>query len=133
MLRCTNIKKGPGFSGPLLYNKSMYKFIVLFSLVLLWGCSSHKRHMNEVFAHYVEKVHVACQTDTDCAAVLKSCHYPEWGYTAINRRELEDFNRIREADWYTRCKKQPDTSAVQTACRNNRCVLVKEEESKYEN
>lgn len=102
----------------------MTKWILFISPFLLMGCASHKRHMNEVFAHYVEKVHVACNADEDCVAVMKSCHYPEWGYAAINRRELADFNRVREADWYTRCKEQPDTSAIQTACRKNRCVLA---------
>ena len=108
----------------------MCKWIVLLSPLFLLACASHKRHMNEVFAHYVERVHVACNADEDCVAVLKSCQYPQWGYTAINRRELEDFNRVREADWYTRCDKQTDTSAVKTACRNHRCVLAKEEELK---
>ena len=83
--------------------------------------------MNEVFAHYVEKVYVACRADDECVAVLKSCRYPQWGYAAINRRELGDFNRIRQADWYTRCKKQPDTSAVKTVRRQSRCVLAEEE------
>lgn len=109
-----------------MYNIGMYKWIVLVSPLFLLACASHKKHMNEVFAHYVEKVHVSCTVDEDCVAVLKSCQYPQWGYAAINRRELADFNRVREADWYTRCKEQPDTSAVKTVCRQNRCVLAEE-------
>ena len=91
----------------------MYKWIVLLSPLFLLACASHKKHMNEVFAHYVEKVHVACSVDEDCVAVLK---------------ELADFNRVREADWYTRCKEQPDTSAIKTICRQNRCVVAPGEE-----
>lgn len=107
----------------------MQKWVLFLCPLLLSACAaSHKRHMNEVFAHYVEKVHVACRADDECVAVLKSCRYPQWGYAAINRRELGDFNRIRQADWYTRCKKQPDTSAVKTVCRQSRCVLAEEEE-----
>ena len=111
---------------PFLYNVGMHKWILLLCPLVLAACASHTRHMNEVFAHYVEKVHVACNADADCVAVYKSCRYPEWGYAAINRRELADFNRVREADWYTRCKDTPDTSHIKAICRQNRCVLADE-------
>ena len=121
-------KGGPTVRPPFCYNTDMKKciFILVFALGLCACGTSYKRHMNEVFAHYVERVHVSCEEDSQCVAVMKSCRYPKWGYVAINRMELADFNRVREADWYTRCKKQPDTSHTKAVCRQNRCEVAEQ-------
>lgn len=96
----------------------------IIAAVMLAGCGgSLEKHMNATMAYYIEKVHVACTADADCTAVLLSCRYPQWGYAAVNRMEVPDLNRIREADWYTRCEKTPDTSHIKTWCDNGRCRL----------
>lgn len=100
-----------------------YGFWIMAAMMLA-GCSgSLEKHMNATMAYYIEKVHVACTADSDCTAVLLSCRYPQWGYAAVNRMEVPDLNRIREADWYTRCEKTPDTSHIKTRCDNGRCRL----------
>lgn len=106
------------------------KYAWLCAVCCLCGCgASLERHMNETLAYYLGKVHMACRKDADCYAVYKSCRYPQWGYVAINRYELDDLNRIRQADWYTRCKTTPDTSHIPAVCRGNRCALANPEDA----
>lgn len=102
--------------------------VFLLGALPLAACGvSLEKHLNQVMAHYIQHVHVACEADEDCAGVLLSCRYPQWGYAAVNRRELSDLNRIREADWYTRCDETPDTSHVKTWCDAGRCKLVEDD------
>lgn len=106
----------------------MRQWVFIIGAMVLAGCNaSLEKHMNATMAYYIEKVHVACSADSDCTAVLLSCRYPQWGYAAVNKMEVPDLNRIRQADWYTRCDKTPDTSHIKTRCDNGRCSLLENE------
>lgn len=103
-----------------------FPFIVGAVCLLAVGCApSLQKHQNQLFARFVAQAHVGCSADEECTAVLLSCRYPQWGYAAINRLELGDVKRIRQADWYTRCKKEPPPAdEIPTRCIAGRCRLV---------
>lgn len=103
-----------------------FPFIVGAVCLLAAGCApSLQKHQNQLFARFVAQAHVGCSADEECTAVLLSCRYPQWGYAAINRLELGDVRRIRQADWYTRCKKEPPPAdEIPTRCVAGRCRLV---------
>lgn len=103
-----------------------FPFILGAVCLLAVGCaSSLQKHQNQLFARFVAQAHVGCSADEECTAVLLSCRYPQWGYAAINRLELGDVKRIRQADWYTRCKKEPPPAdEIPTRCVAGRCRLV---------
>ena len=103
-----------------------FPFIVGAVCLLAVGCApSLQKHQNQLFARFVAQAHVGCSADEECTAVLLSCRYPQWGYAAINRLELGDVKRIRQADWYTRCKKEPPPAdEIPTRCVAGRCRLV---------
>lgn len=103
-----------------------FPFILGAVYLLAVGCApSLQKHQNQLFARFVAQAHVGCSADEECTAVLLSCRYPQWGYAAINRLELEDVKRIRQADWYTRCKKEPPPAdEIPTRCVAGRCRLV---------
>lgn len=103
-----------------------FPFILGAVCFLLAGCApSLQKHQNQLFARFVAQAHVGCSADEECTAVLLSCRYPQWGYAAINRLELGDVKRIRQADWYTRCKKEPPPAEeIPTRCVAGRCRLV---------
>ena len=115
-------------SGLLFATILNMRLYVIFGVacLLVAGCApSLQKHQNQLFAHFVAQAHVACAADEECTAVLLSCRYPKWGYAAINRLELEDVKRIRQADWYTRCKKEPPPADdIPTRCVAGRCQLV---------
>lgn len=103
-----------------------FPFILGAVCLLAVGCApSLQKHQNQLFARFVAQAHVGCSADEECTAVLLSCRYPQWGYAAINRLELGDVKRIRQADWYTRCKKEPPPAdEIPTRCVAGRCRLV---------
>ena len=103
-----------------------FPFILGAVCLLAVGCApSLQKHQNQLFARFVAQAHVGCSADEECTAVLLSCRYPQWGYAAINRLELGDVKRIRQADWYTRCKKEPPPAdEISTRCVAGRCRLV---------
>ena len=103
-----------------------FPFILGAVCLLAVGCApSLQKHQNQLFARFVAQAHVGCSADEECTAVLLSCRYPQWGYAAINRLELGDVKRIRQADWYTRCKKEPPPAdEIPTRCVSGRCRLV---------
>ena len=103
-----------------------FPFILGAVCLLAVGCApSLQKHQNQLFARFVAQAHVGCSADEECTAVLLSCRYPQWGYAAINRLELGDVRRIRQADWYTRCKKEPPPAdEIPTRCVAGRCRLV---------
>lgn len=103
-----------------------FPFILGAVCLLAVGCApSLQKHQNQLFARFVAQAHVGCSADEECTAVLLSCRYPQWGYAAINRLELGDVKRIRQADWYIRCKKEPPPAdEIPTRCVAGRCRLV---------
>lgn len=121
-------RKRAAFSGSFFATIPNMRFPFILGTVCLLavGCApSLQKHQNQLFARFVAQAHVGCSADEECTAVLLSCRYPQWGYAAINRLELGDVKRIRQADWYTRCKKEPPpTDEISTRCVAGRCRLV---------
>ena len=121
-------RKRAALSGSCFATRPNMSFPFILGAVglLAVGCApSLQKHHNQLVARFVAQAHVGCSADEECTAVLLSCRYPQWGYAAINRLELGDVKRIRQADWYTRCKKEPPPAdEIPTRCVAGRCRLV---------